>query len=186
MNRAADESRSAESPGAGPAAAASLALAAAVVVDVARQSAGEWDEAPAVAAQAEALRSRSLGLARSDLEAYTGAREALAALGAERQPVPGRPPLGPALERAAAVPLEIAEAGVDIATLAAVAAERCPPDLRADAAGAALIATGAVGAVARLLEINLSVGPRDERLEQARQLVGMCELARERAIAASG
>jgi formiminotetrahydrofolate cyclodeaminase len=174
-----------ESSGAGPAAAVALALAARVVAQSARQSVAEWDEAPAAVAQAEALRRRALGLAGADLAAYTGALGALAAARHELGSAGPGPPLGPALVEAAAVPLQIAEAGADVASLAALTAEHAGPDHRADAAGAALIASSAVDAAALLLEVNLSIQQDDERLASARDLIGLCRDACERAIAAS-
>jgi formiminotetrahydrofolate cyclodeaminase len=185
VSLAADLPSREESFGAGPAAAIALALAARVVAQSARQSVAEWEEAPAVVAQAEALRRRALSLAGADLAAHTGARGALAAARDEAGSARAGPPLGPALVQAAAVPLQIAEAGADVASLAALTAERCAPDGRADAAGAALIASGAVDAAAHLLEVNLSIQQDDERLEQARELIGLCRDARERATAAT-
>ena len=46
------------------------------------------------------------------------------------------------MQRAAALPLEIAEAASDVAAVAAVVAERCDGLVRADAAGAAALAAG--------------------------------------------
>ena len=61
------------------------------------------------------------------------------------------------LERAAAVPLEIAALGADAAALAALAGERCDGAYRADAAAAAALAAGGARAAAHLVEVNLGV-----------------------------
>ena len=64
-----------------------------------------------------------------------------------------------------------AEAALDVATLAAELAERGNPNLRGDAATAALLAEAAVRATANLVEINLGTREGDERLKRARELV---------------
>lgn len=74
------------------------------------------------------------------------------------------------MARAAAVPLAIAEASVDIVLLAVDVAERCDPALRADAVAAAQLAEGAARAAAELVAVNLGVIEDDERLELARTL----------------
>jgi hypothetical protein len=49
-------------------------------------------------------------------------------------------------------------------------AERGATELRADAAGAAVLSAGAVGAATHLIEVNLSTAPGDERLGRASEL----------------
>jgi formiminotetrahydrofolate cyclodeaminase len=133
---------------------------------VARSSQDSWQDAPAVAAQALALMDRVTPLASVDAVAWEEAldrlKEASATGAAER---------GDALERsldaAAAVPLEIAEAGADAAELAALAADRGEGSFRADAAAAAVLAAAGAQAAAHLVEINLGVRPDDARLARA-------------------
>ena len=107
-------------PASGTAAALVAAMAAGLVSKVARVS-REWEDGQGVAAQARALRVRLALLATADTEAYG------AALAAMR--LPRRLPqeqrdaiLGRSLERAADVPLAIADAAADVAELAAAAA----------------------------------------------------------------
>ncbi|MGH3133591.1 MAG: cyclodeaminase/cyclohydrolase family protein, partial [Gaiellaceae bacterium] len=72
------------------------------------------------------------------------------------------------LDRAAAVPLEIAELGADTAALAALAGELCDGAYRADVAAAAALAAGGARAAAHLVEVNLAVREGDKRLARAR------------------
>ncbi len=71
-----------------------------------------------------------------------------------------------------------------MAALAALVAEDGNPDMRGDAAGAALLAGAAVGAAAQLIEVNLSTAPEDERLTRVGELRGAVDAAAERARAA--
>ena len=157
-------------PGAGPAAALVTAVAAALTAMAARTSRGSWREAGAVVAQAEALRARAVRLAEEDAEAVE-------AFLAERAPQGGQNPevrdyrLGRALHRAADVPLEIVEAATDVARLAAHTTRHCSGDVRADAAAAALLASGAARGAAHLVEVNLTTVEGDERVKRARGLV---------------
>ena len=79
------------------------------------------------------------------------------------------------------IPLEIAEAAVDVASLAAVVAERGEQALRADAVAAALLAQGAARAAATLVEVNLGTTSADERVARARDLAGSATAAAQRA-----
>ena len=81
--------------------------------------------------------------------------------------------IGEALSRAADVPLAIAEAALDVASLACELAERGNPNLRGDAATAVLLAEAAVRDLANLVEINLATREGDERVDRARELVEM-------------
>jgi formiminotetrahydrofolate cyclodeaminase len=134
---------------------------------VARSSHDSWQDAPAVATQALAVMDRVTPLAGVDAAAWEVALVALK--DANRG---DNAPDGDALERtldaAAAVPLEIAEAGADAAELAALAADRGEGSFRADAAAAAVLAAAGARAAAHLVEINLGVRPGDERLARAR------------------
>jgi len=136
---------------------------------VARASSRSWAEAPGIAAQALTILERVGPLARVDAEAW---QDAVAALrgSAEEAEDSGRRnfALERKLERAAAVPLEIAELAADAAALATVAGERGDGAYRADAAAAAALAAGAAAAAAHLVEINLGVRDDDPRLGRAR------------------
>jgi methenyltetrahydrofolate cyclohydrolase len=167
-------------PGAGYCAAISLSMAAGLVAMAAGASRGEWAEAKGAAAQANTLRERVAPLAQRNVAAYA---EAVARLrgggdgGAEGED------LGVLLERAARIPLEIAEAAVDVASLAAVVAERGEQALRADAVAGALLAQGVARAAATLVEVNLATTSSDERVTRAHDLAGTAAAAANRALA---
>src|SRR4051794_978622 len=161
-------------PGAGAIAALNAASAAALVELAARSTElEEWPEAAGAAAQARRLRERLVPLARLDAEAYQEA-------GAKLQDRGDDFALGEALARAADLPLEIADHAENVAALAAEAAARATPDLRADAAAAAALALGAAWAAAKLVEVNLAMHADDPRLARARKIAaGATETARE-------
>lgn len=168
-------------PAGGSAAALGVAMAAALIAKVAKASA-DWPEAGSVVAQAERLRRRTAPLAQSDAEAY---EEALAALHLPDQlePEVRNMALGQVLARAAEIPLVIAEAGADVACLAAEAAERGIPERRGDAIAAALIAEASARAAANLVAVNLTVTPEDERLLRARAVTDVASAAAREALA---
>jgi formiminotetrahydrofolate cyclodeaminase len=91
--------------------------------------------------------------------------------------------LGRTLDRAAEVPLAIAEAACDVALLAAHAAERGDGEVRADAVTAALLAHGAARAAAHLVEVNLTSAVDDDRVRRVQDLVRTAGAAAEQAIA---
>ena len=170
-------------PASGTAAALVAAMAAGLVSKVARVS-REWEDGQGVAAQARALRVRLALLATADTEAYG------AALAAMR--LPRRLPqeqrdaiLGRSLERAADVPLAIADAAADVAELAATAAANGRPRLVPDAIAAAELADGAARAAALLVGVNLATGPGDARTLLAAETVARASSARTRALEAS-
>jgi formiminotetrahydrofolate cyclodeaminase len=164
-------------PGAGYCAAVALEMAAGLVTMAARVSRAEWGEARGAAAQAATLRERIVPLAERNVEAY---QDAVTLLGAAESG--GRDEeLRDALARAAGVPLEIAEIAVDVASLAAVVAERGDQALRADAVSAALLAEAAARAAATLVEVNLGTTGSDERVTRAGDLAGSAAAAAERA-----
>jgi len=151
-------------PGAGAIAALNAAAAAALVELAAREtSAEEWPEASGAAAQARRLRERLVPLARKDAEAYQAAVAKLKESGDDYA-------LGEALAHAADIPLEIADHAENVSGLAAEAAARATPDLRADAAAAAALALGAAWAAAKLVEVNLAMQDDDPRLARAREI----------------
>jgi methenyltetrahydrofolate cyclohydrolase len=156
-----------QAPGGGSAAAFTVALAAGLVAMVARCSRDSWADARGVAAQALSIQDRAAPLAGVDAQAWEDANAAL------RRAADG---LGSGddselelkLEQAAAIPLEIAQLGADVAALAVVAAERCDGAYRADAAAAAALAAGGARAAAHLVQVNLAVREGDPRLVRAR------------------
>lgn len=146
----------APAPASGSAAALTAAVAAALVAMVGRRSLDSWPDAPGIAAQAVARRTRCLELATRDAEAFESAVEALGlGQGVERP-----------LRHTVDVLLELADAAADIAELAALGSERSDPLVRADAASAALLAESAVRVTGSLIRVNLTVIPRDERLRR--------------------
>lgn len=171
-------------PAVGSAAALVTATAAALVAKAARTSTAYWHEADAAAAQAEALRARAAPLAQADAEAY---ERAVRHLDEPRDPSPERRDfqLGRALDEAAVIPLRIAAAAADVAELAAATAEHGNPNLRPDAAGAAVLAEAAARAAAHLVAVNLAVGPADERVRDADAHVAAAAAAARRALTSS-
>jgi formiminotetrahydrofolate cyclodeaminase len=167
-------------PGAGFVAAFTLAMAAGLVAMTARVS-RQWPEGRALAAQAEALRSRVTPLAARNADAYA---QALTTLRGEDGGEGSRDDaIAVALERSAGIPLEICEVAADVAALAAAAAERGDPSVRADAVAAALLAHASARAAATLVAVNLGTVAGDERLADARDVVGAASMALERALA---
>ena len=160
-------------PASGWVAGVSASYAAALVAKAAVRSKG-WSDSAGARAQAVDLRDRLLELAAEDARAYESALEAL------DQPDHG---LAPALFVAAEVPLALAEAAADVALLAADATERADGASRADAAAAAL-AAGAARAAAKLVAINLSTQPGDERIAAAERAVEAADDAARQALAA--
>jgi formiminotetrahydrofolate cyclodeaminase len=174
-------------PGAGYCSAVSLSMAAGLVAMVAGASRQEWGEAKGAAAQANTLRERVAPLAQRNLEAYTKAVARLRGTGedgddGEQVSSAGENDLGALLERAAQVPLDIAEAAVDVASLAALVAERGNQALRADAVAAALLAEGAARTAATLVEVNLGTTSSDPRVTHAQDLSGAAKAAVDRAV----
>jgi len=172
-------------PGAGPGAAVVTAVAAALAAMAARSSVDSWADARAAVAQAESLRARAGRLAEEDaeaLEAFIAARQATAEQRREARDFN----LGQALDRAADVPLAIAEAACDVAQLAAYVADHCEGDVRADAAAAASLAYGAARAAAHLVEVNLATSSGDVRVVSAGNLVRLAEAAADASVSELG
>jgi formiminotetrahydrofolate cyclodeaminase len=172
------------SPAGGSAAAIVVAMAAGLVAKVARASVGYWDEAGGVIGQAESFRARVAPLAQADAEAYEEAlsalrgREELAERYRDQQ-------LRAALERAAEIPLRIAEAGCDLASLAALLVENGNPEVRADAAAAAILAESGARVAAQLVGTNLGANADDPRVRHVESLVESAADSSERALAAA-
>jgi methenyltetrahydrofolate cyclohydrolase len=171
-------------PGGGSAAAVVVAMSAGLVAKVARASKQHWEEAGGVIGQAETLRARVGPLAQADAEAYSEALAALRRRGELEERYRDQQ-LRAALDRAAEIPLKIAEAGCDLAALAALLVERGNPEVRADAAAAAVLAEGGTRAAALLVAVNLGATGDDERIRRARGLVERAAEAAHRALAAA-
>jgi hypothetical protein len=159
---------------AGWATGAVSALAGATLAGAARGA--TWALADAASAQAATLAARAKRLGQLDAVAFEEATSALAG-----EPASGT--LGPSLERAAQLPLALAQAAADVAALAAEVAPSVEPERRADAGAAALLASGAATAAAHLVEVNLAVSDRDPRLVEARGAVEAARESSERATA---
>lgn len=135
---------------------------------VARCSRDSWQEAAGVAAQALAIQDRVAPLARADAAAWEDALAALRTAGSGGGDDARRDfELEQLLERAAAVPLQIAELGADTAALAALAGAHGDAAYRADAVAAAALAAGGARAAAHLVHVNLGVREGDKRLARA-------------------
>jgi formiminotetrahydrofolate cyclodeaminase len=171
----------APTPGGG-AIAALTGAAAAGLVEMAARNSKDWELAGAVVAQAKVLRERLAELAPLNDEVYEQALAALA-LHEEVDRRSRRALIGTSLERAAAFPLGIAEAASNVAELAAVVAEDGDPQVRGDAAAAAMLALGATRAAAHLVEINLGVLEHDERLVKATRFAADAAAASARTLA---
>jgi formiminotetrahydrofolate cyclodeaminase len=167
-------------PGGGSASALTVAFAAGLVAMVARRSEESWEEAGGVAAQAVSLQARSAPLALADARVWEQALDALHASGANGATAEGD--LEQKLELSAVVPLQIAEAAADTASLAALAAEFGEGSYRADAAAAAVLAAAAAQAAAHLVSVNLTVSEGDDRLSRARASEEVAAAAATRAL----
>jgi methenyltetrahydrofolate cyclohydrolase len=162
-------------PGGGSAAGIAVAMGAALVGMAARVS-DDWPDAAGVRVQADALRKRVAPLAQQDAQAYADVIEA-------RRESSGDEKLGKALTRAAAFPLQIAEAGADVAVLGAFVAEHGNANARADAAAGAALAEAGARAAAMLVEVNLATLEADEWVIRAREFAAAASAAAERALA---
>ncbi|GAA1798683.1 cyclodeaminase/cyclohydrolase family protein [Planosporangium flavigriseum] len=142
-------------PAAGAGAALTVGAAAALVAMAAR-----FTESPlsGLAERADRLREEVLLLADADGEAYVAA---LAALRLPRQQPERQQRITTAMQAATEVPLAIARAGSEIATMAAKLASEGNPNLVGDAQAAALLAEGAVNAAVRIVQLNQKIGGLD-------------------------
>ena len=157
-----DELASAQpAPAGGSAAAAVVALAGALLEKVARLSTGHWDQAADAGGRAAALRQRGEALIVEDEQAY------LDYFAARREK---KDPHG-AWSRTVDVPLETVRAAVAVIELAHDLERHGNPNLRADAATAAMLAHSAITAAAMLIQVNLGVAPKDPRLDEALRLM---------------
>jgi len=160
-----------DSHGAGALAAMTIALAARLVADTALRSGAEWEAAPEARTRGLALARSAVALGAINEQAYRGA---IAAMAGEAPPPSSElreELLGDMLDRAAEAPLALARTAADVAVLAAEVARHGPAQAAADAAGAAVIATGAARALTHLVSVNLVTRDDDPRLYQARREV---------------
>jgi formiminotetrahydrofolate cyclodeaminase len=136
----------------------------------ARLSTGQLADAPELADRADASRRRVAPLARADAESYGRVIDAYRETDSETRALRVRD----ALTGAADVPLAVAEAGSEVAGIAALLVEEGNPNLGGDALAAVLLAGAGVQAAAALAEINLSTANIDgDRLGRANRLVEM-------------
>lgn len=142
-------------PGGGAAAAVAVALAAGLVGMTARFSDDQLADASDIAREADGLRRGAVDLAGRDAEAYG---EVLSAFRLPKTSTDRRARLGAALERAAEVPLAVAEVAATTAALAARLARDGNPNLHGDAVVAVLLADAAARGSARLVELNVALG----------------------------
>ena len=157
------------SPGGGAAAAVAVSLAASLSSMSARLSADYFADATGLLERAEHLRHHVAPLAQADAEAYGRVIEAQREGGDVKL----------TLSDAADVPLAIAEAGAEVADIAARLAEEGNPSLRGDSAAAVMLAEAGVRAAASLVQINLGAAEvRDDRLGRADELTGQTAVVR--------
>ena len=167
-------------PGGGSVAAFVTEMAASLAAMAAR-FAHDWPGAAGAVAQAEALRHRAAPLAIEDAVAYENVLTAMR-MPKDLEPEVRDTLIGETLSRAADAPLVIAETAADVAELAAEIAVSGNPNLRGDAAAAAILASSASRVASNLVEINLATVEGDDRVERARALVRSAERAARRAI----
>lgn len=170
-------------PGGGSVAAVVTEMAAALAAMTARLSRKHWEGAPGAVAQAEALRVRATPLAQEDADAYEAVLTAMR-MPKDLEPEVRNALIGETLSRAADVPLRIAEAAADVADLAATIAVEGNPNLRGDAAAAALLSEASARVAANLVEINLATTEEDERIGRARAFAAAAATAAKRATSA--
>ena len=156
---------------------------AASLAAMAARFAHDWDGAAGAVAQAETLRHRAAPLAVEDAVAYENVLTAMR-MPKELEPEVRNTLIGETLSRAADVPLAIAECAATVSELAAEIAVQGNPNLRGDAAAAAILAGAAARVAANLVEVNLSTTEGDDRIEQARAFVQSAEAAAGRAAGA--
>jgi formiminotetrahydrofolate cyclodeaminase len=174
VERIADET---PAPGGGSTAAIVLSMAAALVEMAARFS-RDWDGAGPAAERARTLREHTLPLAERDAAGYEPV------LAAARQPERGAE-LRAALTDASVVPLELAQAGAEVAELGAIVAASGNRNLRGDAAAGAVLAAAAASAAANLVAINLAASPGDDGAARAARFAAAASAAADRALEAS-
>jgi formiminotetrahydrofolate cyclodeaminase len=167
-------------PGGGSVAAFVTEMAASLAAMAAR-FAHDWDGSAGAVAQAEALRHRAAPLSDENSIAYENVLTALR-MPKDLEPEVRDALIGETMSRAADVPLAIAECAASVAELATEIADCGNPNLRGDAAAAAILASAATRVAANLVEINLATMEGDDRVERARAVVRNAERAAQRAV----
>lgn len=167
-------------PGGGSVAAFVTEMAASLAAMAAR-FAHDWDGAAGAVAQAETLRHRAAPLALENAVAYENVLTAMR-MPKELEPEVRNTLIGETLSRAADIPLAIAECAATVSELAAEIAVRGNPNLRGDAAAAAILASSAARVATNLVEINLATTEGDDRIERARAFVRSAEAAARRSV----
>jgi methenyltetrahydrofolate cyclohydrolase len=166
-------------PGGGTAAAVAAATAAALVEMSSAIALGpaNADDRRFIKARDRAARLRSelLALAGSDLHSYQPVLEAMAL---EHGSPDRATALHAALSAACKVPLATAAAGAELCELGAVIAREGSPHLLGDATTAVLLAEAATRSAVRLVELNLSATPEDDRLAEAQDYAQRAAAAR--------
>ncbi len=159
-------------PGGGAVAAVAVALAAGLCSMSAHLSADHLADAAELAERAGRLRQRVAPLAQEDATAYGHVLAAYRTPDDRRDPDVRRERIKRALSGAADVPLAVAETGALVAEMAARLAREGNPNLRGDAAAAALLAEAGARAAAMLVEINTSAGEiTDDRFGRVGEFV---------------
>jgi pimeloyl-ACP methyl ester carboxylesterase/formiminotetrahydrofolate cyclodeaminase len=151
-------------PGGGATAALTVALAASLSSMAARLSTDYFADATRLIEHAEHLRHHVAPLAQDDAEAYGRV------MAAQRDGAEDR--IRAALSEAADVPLAVAECAAEVAGISARLVKEGNPNLRGDAAAAALLAEAGVRAATTLVKINLTAAEmRDDLLARADELI---------------
>lgn len=166
------------SSAAGSAAGLVLALAAALMCLAASLSPDRWDRSGEAAERARKIMDSALDLAEADAAAYEKVLRLRRAL-----PSPERAEaVASALSGAAEVPLQMAELAAELAGLGLAATRYGNPNLRGDAATAALLAAATARSCALLVEIDLASSAADPRIALAHGLAARAEAAARDAI----
>ncbi len=143
-------------------AALTVSLAAGLAAMAARCSPGLPD-GERVVVEADRVRRRAAELVDADAQAYGAVLAAVSDSrgdGADER----RNRMRPALEAASLVPLEVAELGAAVVTLATRVARDAKTDVRGDADTAAVLAAAAVRSAVHLVDVNVAAGGCDEDL----------------------
>jgi methenyltetrahydrofolate cyclohydrolase len=153
-------------PSGGGAAALAVSMAASLCAMTARLSERQLDtgDAESLIHDMERVAATAASLIQADADSYA------AFIAARRSAGPASEQAAAALSAAAAVPMEIVELAVPVASAAARLAAGGNPSLRGDAVTGALLAAAGARAAATLVEINLAAQPDDARPAHAARL----------------
>jgi formiminotetrahydrofolate cyclodeaminase len=176
-------SSSAPAPGGGSVAALSGALGAALVSMVCNLTVGKKKYADveqdikAILQESEALRHKLMDLLQADVQAYTAVSQAMKMPRATEEEKAARTEtMQKALKRATEVPLQIAEACVEVIVLCQPAAEKGNKNVVSDAGVAILMAEAGLRSAALNILINLGwIKDQSFNAEKQRQLDALLE-----------